>query len=155
MTSEPSFDVGAAHKYFAADCFNKTWDLLEKKDRTPEEDEQMLRLTFASTWHWTQRPDCTQENMSIGYWQMSRVYVVLGQADNARRYGQLALQAGQADGAPQFCVAYGYEALARAEMVAGKRQAMQDALAKARQTAEAMTDLEAKKMVLDDLATIK
>ena len=27
------FDKQAAHRYFAADSFNKTWEFLEKQDR--------------------------------------------------------------------------------------------------------------------------
>ena len=34
MPTAPAFDLAAAHKYFAADCFNKAWDLLEKQERT-------------------------------------------------------------------------------------------------------------------------
>jgi hypothetical protein len=30
------FDAAAAHKYFAAHCFNSAWDLIEKKNRTAE-----------------------------------------------------------------------------------------------------------------------
>ena len=33
----------------------------------------MLRLSLAATWHWTQRPDCTSTNLSIGYWQTARL----------------------------------------------------------------------------------
>jgi len=43
MPNEPSFDVTAAHKYFAVNCFNSAWGLIEKKDRTAEDDEQMPR----------------------------------------------------------------------------------------------------------------
>ncbi len=38
MAKVPDFDVVAAHKHFSASCFNKAWDLIEKKNRTPEED---------------------------------------------------------------------------------------------------------------------
>ena len=78
MSEKATFDIDAAHRYFAAECFNQAWDLINKSERTPEEDEQMIRLSLASHWHWTQRADCTQENVSIAYWQTSRVYTVLG-----------------------------------------------------------------------------
>ncbi len=102
MTGTPDFDLDAAHRYFSAHCFNAAWDLLDKQERTPEENEQMIRLCLASAWHWTQRADCTPTNLSVGYWQASRIYAVLGQGDNARRYGQMCLAASQSAGAPSI-----------------------------------------------------
>jgi len=47
-SSGPQFDVAAAHEYFAADCFNKAWDLLEKPTRTPEDERLLVALNQAS-----------------------------------------------------------------------------------------------------------
>ena len=58
----------------------------------------MLRLSLATTWHWTQRPDCTSTNLSIGYWQTARIYALLGQAENARRYAQMCFRSQPAAG---------------------------------------------------------
>lgn len=149
MPKEPDFDLAAAHKYFAAHCFNSTWDLLDKKDRTPEDDEQMIRTTLASSWHWTQREDCTATSMSVAYWQASRVYAVLGQADNARRYGQLCLDISQ-DVEP-FYLGYAYEALARAESVAGNSERSAEYLAKAREAAAKVEDADSKQWLVADL----
>ncbi len=38
MPDQPTFDVTAAHKFFAADCYNQTWGFMDKANRTPEED---------------------------------------------------------------------------------------------------------------------
>jgi hypothetical protein len=153
MSKKPEFDVAAAHKYFAADCFNSTWDLLDKQDRTPEDDEQMIRLTMASAYHWTQREDCTSTSMSGAYWQISRVYAVLGQADNARRYGQLCLEVSQ-DVEP-FYLGYAYEALARAESVAGNSEKRDAYLAKARETAAKVEDEDTRGWLIADLDGIE
>ena len=64
MTENLPFDLPTAHRHFAATCFNAAWELIDKPDRTPAEDEQMLLRTFASFYHWTQRADCTAENRS-------------------------------------------------------------------------------------------
>jgi hypothetical protein len=55
MPKQPDFDVKAAHRYFSAHCFNAAWELIEKKDRTPEEDRQMVSLNQASLYHWRGR----------------------------------------------------------------------------------------------------
>ena len=155
MAKEPEFDLTAAHQYFSTDCFNKAWDLIDKADRTPEEDEEMIRLSQASIWHWTQREDCTPTNLSVGYWQASRVYAVLGQVDNARRYGQLCLDVSQGDDVSPFYLGYAYEALARAEMVAGDSVATEEYRELAQAVAGKIADADEKKWLLDDLDTIK
>ena len=151
----PPFEIAAAHRYFAADCFNKAWDLIDKSERTPEEDEQMIGLGQASLWHWTQREDCTDRNMSVGYWQASRIYALVGQADEARRYGLLSLDFGRRSELPPFFVGYSYEALARSEAVAGNRAKMEKHLESAREAADKVSGADEKQQLLDDIATIE
>ena len=148
-----SFDVAAAHRFFAVDCFNKAWELIEKADRTPEEDEQMLRLNQASIWHWTQREDCTNKNMSIGYWQTSRIYALLGRTNEARHYGQLFLHFSQQES--PFLLAYANEALARAERLAGNEATAESYYIEALRLAEIVDDPEDKNYLINDLNTIK
>ena len=155
MSQKPDFDLGSAHRYFSAECFNRTWDFINKPKRTAEDNQKMILLSLASLWHWTQRTDCTPTNLSIGYWQVSRVYALLRQAENARVYGQLCLKASQEEGVLPFYLGYAYEALARVEMVAGNREKMADYLRQAFQVAERVSDPEEKKMLLDDLSTIQ
>ena len=87
MADQPEFDVAAAHRYFATQCYNDAFDLIDKRDRSADDDARMLHLSMSSLWHWTQRADCTSTNLSIGYWQVARIYALLGQPDNARRDG--------------------------------------------------------------------
>lgn len=152
MPNPPTFDLAAAHRFFAADCFNRAWTLIDTPNRSAEDDEQMLRLSQASMWHWTQRPDCTPRNLSIGYWQLARVYALAGRADEARRYGQLCLQHSQSE-AP-FYQAYAHEALARADHVAGNHDRAAQHIAEARRLAEAVAEADDRQRLLDDLAAI-
>ena len=155
MTNNPDFDVDAAHRFFSGECFNNAWELMDNPDRTAEEDEMMIRLSLASHWHWTQREDYSETSASTAHWQTSRVYALLGQADNARKYGQLCLVSSQGDDVPAFYLAYAYEALARAESVAGNWEKMAEFLDEARHVAEEVADADFKKMLLDDLDTIE
>jgi len=154
MNARPEFDEQAAHRHFSAECFNAVWGLLEKAARTPEEDEEMLRLAFASYWHWTRRKDVTAENLSVSYWQLSRVNAVLRRADEARRYGRLCLELCRKENVAPFYLGYAYEALARAESTAGESVKMSEHLREARKAAERVTDEDSKKMLLADLETI-
>lgn len=154
MADQPNFDIQEAHKYFSTDCFNKTWDTMDKDGgRSTEEDMEMLHTAIASLWHWSQRQDVTDENLSVGYWQVSRVYCLIQQPYNARRYGRLSLQYAK-DLAP-FYRGYAYETLARAEMIANNRVNMLTYLEKAREMLEQVEDVEDKEMLAKDVETIR
>jgi hypothetical protein len=148
----PSFDVTQAHRYFSADCFNKAWELIRMATRTPAEDEDMIRFSQASLWHWTQREDCRRANIAIGYWQLSRVYAIAGRPEEARRYGQLCLEHGKPES--PFLHAYAYEALARAERAAGSGARVAQYRTEALRLVEDVEDLEERDMILRDLETI-
>jgi tetratricopeptide (TPR) repeat protein len=155
MSKPPDFDLAAAHRYFSSECFNRAWDLIEKANRTPAEDDEMVRLSITSCWHWSQRSDCTAKNLSISYWQISHIYALLTQVDNARIYAQRCLEISQKEDVPPFYLGYAYEALARAEAIAGETARMKAHIASALQVAEKITDLEAHKQLLNDLESIQ
>lgn len=156
--SEPEkkseIDIQAAHRQFSAQCFNETWDLIMKSDRTPKQDDEMLASTMASYWHWTRREDYAPGNASVGFWQISRVFALLGQPENAKRFAKRSLEVTIGTDVGPFYVGYAYEALARAESVAGNMAKTKEYLDHAYKLADAVEDNESKKWLLDDLATI-
>ena len=95
----------------------RTWTLMEKEDRTRDEDDAMLHMAHASRHHWGQVG--TAANFGRGEWQCSRVYALLGRAEpclhHAQRYLDICLENGIAD----WDLAFAYEALARGHAVAG------------------------------------
>ena len=105
--SQPTFNLNEAHEYFSAELFNTTWEYIEQADdRSTEEEMTMLHLAMASLWHWTQRQDVKVANLYASYWQVSRVYNLLRQPDNARTYGLLALK--HAENLDPFFKGYAY-----------------------------------------------
>ena len=72
-----------ARRYFAVDCFNKAWELIDKSNRTHEEDDQMIRLSLASHYHWTQRDDYTATSKSIAHWQSYELKIKLTKTKSA------------------------------------------------------------------------
>lgn len=153
MADHPGFDTQNAHKYFSAMCFNMAWQLIEKPDRTADDDEHLIRLAQASLWHWTQRSDCSAKNLSIGYWQASRVYALLREAENARKYARLCLDKTPAD--DLFCLGYAYEALARAESIDDNAAKAREYLAEAWRHAAGVADAEDKQLLVNDLETLE
>lgn len=153
MPTQPDFDLQVTHRYFSATCFNKTWEFIDKNSRTDADNMEMLQTTMASLWHWTQREDAKPQNLSVGNWQVSRIFALLGQADNARRYAETALKL--SEGCEPFYVGFAYEALARAEMVAGGTIKMKEYLSAARSYLEKVEDSEDREVLESDLASIK
>ena len=151
MTS-PTFDETQAHRFFSADCFNRAWELMEKADRSAEEDELMISACLASLWHWKQRADCTARNLSIGYWQASRVYALLRQAENAARYAEICRR--HSTGQPPFFLGYAHEALARAALLRGDKSAWVEHLAEARRLLEGVDDVEDRALLQKDLDSL-
>ena len=135
-----NLDLSLAHRHFSADCFNRTWDLIEKPARTAEEDEAMLLCASASLWHWLQRADRTDRNLSIGHWQMARVLSLLGQGHSALQHGKQSLHF--AAGSPPFFVACAHEAIARAAFVVGDRELAKEHLEQATRLSSAVNDAE-------------
>ena len=56
-------------KKFAAGLLNLTWSLLDKKDRTKEEDDKMIHAAHASRFHWGEIG--TSASFERGEWQIS------------------------------------------------------------------------------------
>ncbi len=81
------------HRKIAAECFNRTWDYLEKKNRGPDDDQMMLSLAHASRYQWSLigKPS----NFTTGDWQISRVYVALNRPDLALSFAKTALEISQ------------------------------------------------------------
>ena len=153
MAKSPDFDLAASHKYFSAYCFNLAWTLIEKADRTPEENLKMVALSQASIFHWTQREDCTDRNLSIGYWQASRIAAILGHAGEALRHAEVCISySGQL---PPFYLAYAHEAMARAHALAGRAEVAREHLKAAHELVASVVEEGDRKMLLGDLAFVE
>ena len=103
---------------FAKSSFNGIWELLDKTKRTPDDDENMLLGAFASLYHWKQVGSAV--NLQRGYWMISRVYQVLGSADQALQWA-IKCQAVTEDNPSDmedYDFAFAQECLARAYALA-------------------------------------
>ena len=65
------------HKKQAVSLFNSTWDLIDKKERSKQEEIEMIHMAHASRYHWGQIGGAVEK--ARGEWQISRVYAVFRQ----------------------------------------------------------------------------
>ncbi|WP_237582687.1 hypothetical protein [Pontibacillus yanchengensis] len=144
--------AGIPHKELAVSCFNNVWTLLEKPHRTSEENEQMVHVCHTSLWHWTQVPTHTNQNLSIGYWQLSRVYAVIGQGENALHYADLCLT--YSEELDPFFIGCAHEAFSRSYLVLGQLENAEASKELAYTYAVEITDENSKQILLSDLESL-
>lgn len=143
-----------AHRFFSAHCFNGAWDLMDKQTRTSQENLAMEHMAQASLWHWLQREDRTATHLSVGYWQLSRVYALLKQADNSLRFAEHCLEVSQSGQVEPFYLGYAYEALARATVLAGNRLQAEAFLSTAQTYLQKVEDVDHRQALELDLASV-
>ena len=93
---------------------NQTWSLLDKKDRSDQDDIRMINYAKASLYHWKKSDKYTIENEQRGKWLISHVYAILGKSDEALSYAKQTLKITEDNHLKDFDLAYAYEAMARA-----------------------------------------
>ena len=145
-------DAAAARRSFAVAAFNGAWDLIDKKDRTPADDRQMLTLAFASRWHWGEIG--TAENTTIADWQVAHVASLVGETSLALTYAQAAYDQARASDLPDWLRASTAEGLARACAGAGDRTSYEKYAAEARELVETLDEEEDRELILGQLASI-
>jgi hypothetical protein len=140
------------HKKMAVDLFNRTWDLLDKPERTREENDELVHAGHASRYHWGKvgKP----ANLARGEQQLSHIYAVLKRAEPALYHGQRTLEICQANGIADFDLAFAYEALARGHAVAGNQPERTRYLELARTAAAGIAKEEDRKYFLSQLDTV-
>ncbi len=109
--SEPTIlNEEAAHKKFAVDWFNKIWPLLQKENRTAEENEMMIHLAHTSLFHWLHVG--TAINEQRGEWMLARVSTILEDKTKALHHAKRCLALTEKNDFKDFDLAY--ESMARA-----------------------------------------
>jgi hypothetical protein len=117
------------HRRAGAECFNRAWDYLDRKNRSLEDDLQMLHLAHASRFHWGLVG--TPRNLAVGEWQISRVYAALRQPQLALWFAKSCLATCKSN-ALEDLVHTADEAMARAYAVGEDRRKARVFLERAR-----------------------
>ncbi len=120
--SNPAFDKAAAHKWFAVELNNATWDWLDAEDYESPSAERMVHAAHASCYHWLQvggaashaRAECLVAN----------VHAAIGDGSGAIRHALRCVELTQvhAGDLSDWDWAFAYDALARAHAAAGDNE---------------------------------
>ncbi len=151
MTEEKKYSE-EEHKKFAVGLFNLTWSLMDKKNRTKEEDDKMVHAAHASRFHWGEigKP----EHFERGEWQISRVYSVLNRPQLALYHAKRCLEICKENNIGDWDIAFAYEAIARAYAVAGKKTESAKYIQLAKEAGEKIKEKEDKDIFLSEIKTV-
>ncbi len=136
----------------AATLFNHTWTLLERTDRGPLDDDEMLHSAHASRAHWGRVGEPV--HWARGEWQCARVYAVLGRAEPALHHGKRCLALAEEYELSPFDVGCGHEAIARAYAVAGATEDLDRHLALGYAVLDKIADGEERELLRSDLDSV-
>jgi hypothetical protein len=150
MSEEKSYTEAEAQLHFAKGFNGKTWGLLDKQDRTQEENDLLVDYAHASLAHW--HAAGTGVHLQRGVWMLARVYTVLGNAQMAAQYAQrcLELTKQHKDLLSDFDFAFAYECMARAQALAGNLDEAQKHVALAQKAGDAIKDEEDRQIFFDE-----
>ena len=140
------------HRKHAVNQFNLVWELLDKKDRTPDDDTRMIHAAHSSRFHWGEiGTDLEKER---GEWQISRVYSVLNIPEAAMRHAKLCLDICRENNIGDFDIAFAYEAMARANDLYGNQAEYAEYRELAEEAADGIEDTDNRNYFLSELKTI-
>ena len=140
-----------AHKTFAREAHEKTWQLLEMAGRSPEQDAEMIEAAHTSAYHWEKAG--TGLNHQRAQWLLARVYSVLGMGERALFHARrcMALTEGHQGLMKDFDRAFALEGLARAHAAAGDLAKAAEFRHQAEKAGEQIADVEDRNYFLLDL----
>jgi DNA-binding transcriptional MerR regulator len=142
------------HRALAAGLFNRTWDLLERENRTARDDAELIDTAHASSWHWRQVGNAANEVRAHG--MLARVYSILGHGSEAVYHAARAnevLDAG-GEGFEDWDAPAAAESMARALVASGDLAGAAEWKRKAQGLLEAVADPDDRGVVEGDLAAL-
>jgi hypothetical protein len=142
------------HRQLGVDLYNYTWTLLEKADRSRDDDDEMLNATHASAYHWNHAAETGPQNAARGHWQISRVNAVLGRGEAALYHAERCLELCTESGIGDWDLAAAYEAVARAHKLAGNDAEFRRNLDLGREALAHIAKEEDREHIAEDLDTL-
>ena len=105
------------HRALGVELYNRTWELLEAGGDA----DDLVDTAHASAFHWRRATGATVANRARSHWLCSHVYAVVGRPEPALHHAErcLSVVSSESGEMEEFDLPVAYEALARANAVAG------------------------------------
>lgn len=138
------------HRWFAVEANNTAWELMDKPDRTPDDEDVLIARVHASWYHWAHAGDA--KNLAIADWMCSHAYALMGRLEPAKFHAQRCLDRCTRHGVGDFPLGYAHEALARVALMEGDRAAVERHYAEALAIGATVAEADDKEILDADLA---
>lgn len=124
MAEQKKYTLEEANHYFAVAYNGRIWQLLEKKDSTEDENEEMINLAHASLLHWSKDPNCKKVNLQRGEYMISMAYIHAGRKEQALYYAKRCkrITEDHKEENDDFDLAYSYLLMAMALCLNGMKE---------------------------------
>ncbi len=99
---------------------NSTWELLDGRQLSADEVDDVLGRAYAAMYHWQRAAGRGPENAARASWLVARVHAVLGHGDLALHHADHCIKVVEEAGLDDFDLAYAHEARARALACLGR-----------------------------------
>jgi hypothetical protein len=140
------------HRKTAAESYNHCWDLLEREDRSQDDDIELLTSAFVSRYFWSLAGG--PEQWAVSDWMVSRAAAAIGEGSLSLTFALRANSAVREFDAPDWLVASAAEGLARAYAALGNDQERDEWLRSSANLVEAVADDESRELIASQLASV-
>ncbi len=105
--------AGDWHRAQGIECHNGVWEMVAA-ERSPANDEELLRRAYASAYHWQRAARRTPVNEVRALYMLAKAHLIAGHADESMHYADTCMAATREQGLDDFDLAYAHESRARA-----------------------------------------
>ena len=153
---EPPFeDAIKTNRWFAVECNNTAWDIIEGGNRSPEAIDSMITAAHAARWHWQRAGAAINELRALNL--LAYAYLTASNIPNALHYARAcyAITETAPEGLTDFDRALACGALAKATAQSGDTATAGPLQEQAMAIAEALPDKDDREVVLRLIALDK
>ncbi len=121
----PTVPDGDWHRRQGVEANNGVWELVASADRSPDDDEEMLRRAYAAAYHWQRASGAAPQNEARASYMIAKALLLTGQAEASLRAADRCLDVCSRHGLDDFDLAYAHESRARALGALGRAEESQ------------------------------
>ena len=139
------------HHYMGIELNVQTWNLLDKEERSENDDKRMLFFAKASLYHWRKSPNYQHVNEQRGQWLVSHVLAILNRGEESLVHAKTCMDITMKESLKGFDLAYAYESKARAFAALGDSEKMNKCFINAKFAGEKIDGDKDRKLFFNDL----
>jgi hypothetical protein len=123
MPNNKAMSVEEVDRFFAIETNNGTWSLIEKDDRSPADDVEMIHQAHASCFHWSRVGEPV--NVVRAHYLVAKAYFAAGMGESGALWGEKTWNQTVEMGLESWDYAFGCEVIASVTRCCTRRHSKQ------------------------------